>query len=325
MTNNRANVEWVSITDILPNPLNPRKNDAIKTEEMQAIIKKRGWEIPLTVYKKGKMYVVLAGHRRLYAARTAKIKELPVFVVSAPSTHQEEIERIASLQSGQVDWTPFEWARFTYERWIAWGQPGITKFAKDINLKVSTVENYISVLNYYPMHEIEAGLKGGYLSITTLRALVDWLRALEKHHPDMVSALTIDMIRKAMIDKATSRTLNREVLRRLDFIAKADDELLKEFIFSKEMTLEAAMLRIDLDIKKKSFHGTLVSLGMLRKNVTKIEIKSKDQAQALYNMLEEIKLSVGEKMRHVESQYPEIRKEQELNTFLRTNRQMSKK
>lgn len=69
----------VPTSNVFPNPLNPRKNDGIDTEEMQSIITKRGWEEPLSAYKKNEdsdYYVLLAGHRRLFAANKAGIKHV---------------------------------------------------------------------------------------------------------------------------------------------------------------------------------------------------------------------------------------------------------
>lgn len=311
MKNNRAIVEWASIEEVLPNPLNPRKNDAIKTEEMQAIIKKRGWEEPLTVYRKGKMYVVLAGHRRLFAARSAGVKQIPVFIVDSPATHQEEIERIASLQSGRVDWTAFEWARFTYERWVAWGQPNIKTFAKEINLNTGAVEAYISVLSYFPLPEIEAGLKFGGYNISVLESLVHWIRSLKKHHPQLVNDLTEEMVRKVMLDKITEKSVSRDLLRRTEFISKADSNFIKEFLLSRQMKLEEAMLKLDIDAKKKSFHGSLVSIGALKKSLVNINPKTDDQVGKAVDTLLELQKSIESKLKELERTNAKIVKEKQ--------------
>lgn len=301
----RANVQWVSINEVIPNPLNPRKNDAIRTEEMQGIIKKRGWEEPLTVYKKGQMYVVLAGHRRLYAARQAKVKELPVFVVETPKTHQEEIERIASLQSGRVDWTPFEWAKFTYERWVAWGQPNLRSFAKEINLTFHQVKNYVTVLNYFPIYEIEAGLKNGALTLSALEALHDWISSLKKYHPQLVEALTEDMVRKVMIEKLESKLATRETLRRTEFLSKADAELIKEFILTK-FPMQVALDRVNIDLNKKSFHGSIISISMLRNTVKEIAPVTGDEASKAFDSLLALKESIDIKVKEIVDKNPEL-------------------
>jgi ParB family transcriptional regulator, chromosome partitioning protein len=307
--NNRAIVEWVSIGDIIPNPLNPRKNDAIRSSEIQAIINKRGWEVPLTAYKKGSIYVLLAGHRRLYAAKKAGIKQIPVYSVDAPKDHQEEIERIASLQSGQVDWTSFEWGKFTYERWIAWDKPALTPFSKSIGLKLSSVKSYIAVFDYYPLHEIESGLKMGSLNFTSLHLLVGWLKSLEIHHHSLVQTLSIDMIRKVMIDKMASKKIPKAAgLSNKEFITRADDNLLREFIMNKNMSLDEALVRVDIDLNRKTFHGKLISLGITRKTVKSLDPRSTAQAKNSLKILQDMEGDIQSKIAELKNKYPDAAK-----------------
>lgn len=302
---NRANVEWVSINEVLPNPLNPRKDDAVKTEEMQHIIKQRGWEEPLTVYPKGKMFVLLSGHRRYFAARQAGIKQVPVYVVDAPTSHQNEIERIASLQSGRVDWTSFEWARFTYERWIAWGSPAINAFAKQINLPKRNVEAYVQVLDYFPMDEIQAGLKSNRYSIFTLHELWRWMRDLRREHPELVETMTEEMIRKTMLDKVEQKLTSKESMRKLEFLAMVPSDALKEWLLSKGVHFEQFMENNDFDVKEKSFQGSIVSMGWAKKNVKAVNPKTKDQAIRTVESLEELKKQIDQQLKVIERKFPE--------------------
>lgn len=302
---NRANVEWVNISEVLPNPLNPRKDDAVKTEEMQAIIKQRGWEEPLTVYRKGKMYVLLSGHRRYFAARQAGIKQVPVFITEAPTSHQNEIERIASLQSGRVDWTAFEWARFTYERWIAWGQPPINAFAKQINLAKRNVEAYVQVLDYFPMDEIQAGLKSNRYSIFTLHELWRWMRDLRIEHPVLVGEMTEEMIRKTMLDKVEQKLTSKESLRKLEFLATVPSKNLKDWLLSKGIHLEQFMENNEFDVKEKSFQSSIISMGWAKKNIQAVSPKTKDQAVKSAEKLQELKKQIDEQLKVIERKFPE--------------------
>lgn len=302
--NKRADVIWVPIEQVLPNPLNPRKNDAIRTEEMQGIIKKRGWEEPLIAYKKGKMFVLLAGHRRLYAAREARVKEIPLFEVEAPKTHQEEIERIASLQSGRVDWTPFEWAKFTYERWVAWGQPPMNSFAKEINLPSSAIVTYIKVLHYFPIYEIEAGLKNGSLTFTALDVLYHWMSALKSSHPAVVEALTEEMIRKVMVEKIELKLATRESMRRTSYLRKADDNQVKEFLLTR-INLEIAMEKVNISMTKKTFHGSMVSINSLKSNVANLNPTTESEIEKAFESLKALKDSIDNKLKDIERKNPE--------------------
>lgn len=302
---NRANVEWVRLTEVLPNPLNPRKDDSVQTELMQQIIKSKGWEEPLTVYKKGRTYVLLSGHRRYYAATQAGIKQIPVFVVEAPKSHQDEIERIASLQSGRVDWTPLEWARFTYERWIAWGQPHPTSFAKKINLDRRQVANYIEILSFFPLDEIQGGLKTKRYTLSALKDLCSWIKAVIKCHPNLVEELSEDIVRRVMLDKLENKLVSAETLRRVEFVGYISSEYLRRFLLDKDLNLEQCMENVQYDIKAKSFHGSLVSMGWAKKNVKTVMPKTEEQAIKSVEVLAELKRQIEQQLLDIEKKFPD--------------------
>lgn len=304
--NTRAHSEWVDINSVVPNPLNPRKDDSVKTEELQGIIRSKGWEMPLTVYKKGNIYVLLSGHRRLYAARKAGVKDIPVFVVEAPKTHQEEVERIASAQLAQENWTALEWGRFTYERWLAWGRPGLKKFSKDIGISERTVESYIRVLDYFPMHEIEAGINQKLYSLSFLLDVVYWIKKLKEIKPSLMEDMTEDMIRRMMVDKLANKKVSKESLRKRHFIEKVKDNDLKRFLLDKELHLEELMAEYEFDVKEKSFHGQLVSMGYARKSVKNLNPKNKEEAKKAFETLKEIQESLTAQAQYLERKYPDV-------------------
>lgn len=72
-----SNLIMADIKDVIPNPLNPRTNNAIKTDEMQRVIKEKGWEVPITCYQRGEQYIILSGHRRWEAAKNYHIRRYP--------------------------------------------------------------------------------------------------------------------------------------------------------------------------------------------------------------------------------------------------------
>lgn len=300
-TASRPNVQWVPIEQVIPNPLNPRKNDAIKTEEMQAIILNRGWEIPLTVYKKGSFYVVLSGHRRLYAAKqTRTLREIPVYVTEAPENHQEEVERIASLQRGQVDWSPYEWAKFTFERWIAWGKPGMEAFSDKIGIGRRTVTEYIQVLQYFPRQEIETGLETKIYNMSTLANMVEFMKKLKSHKSVLVESMTEEMIRKTMLYKMEKKLISRDALRRAttELVPVVSDADFTEFLTTSNMDLQDLLDAYSIALKPaKTLHGRLVSIGIANKNIadTDIPYNAKEQ-EKLLNALEDIQKAVKKKI-----------------------------
>ena len=300
---NRGQVQWVNIHNVIPNPLNPRKNDAVKTAEMQAIIKKRGWEEPLTVYKKGNNYVVLAGHRRLHAAKQVGMKEIPIFQVEPPEDHAQELERIASLQSGRVNWTAYEWAQFVYNRWIAWNRPGVFKFAKEINLAPRTVERYIRVLEYFPRNEIEHSLLDRTFGIPMLFDLRNWILRLAETNPDVVNDLGEDLIRKTMLrklevpGKATSKAL-----RNIKFLKQVSDEDIREYLFDHEAELTAYQQQYHMydEDKYESIQGYAVAFGIIGKKINKLATDTDKEKEIALNGLEKLRERVENKIKELE-------------------------
>ena len=281
-------VKWVSMNRVIPNPMNPRKDNGIKTDEMQDIILKRGWEEPLTVYEQGKMYVLLAGHRRLYAAKKAGIKKVPIFIVERPNNDQEEIERIASLQAGRVDWTPFEWAKFTFDRWNAWGQPSIQSFAKQINIGAGSVKQYINVLSYFPHDEIFTRLQTKELTISSLDALSRWIVHLKKNKPDLIEAMGENLIRKTMLEKISRKKLNRDDLKNVEYTELAKEDDILEFLTDEDANLSSRLGYLGLKKNYRDFNGHLISIGLMEKRLPEIKPDTERQKEQALKALEEL-------------------------------------
>lgn len=302
---NRADVKWVPIDMVVPNPLNPRRNDAIKTEEMQEILRRRGWEEPITVYKKAKSYVILAGHRRRYAAKEAGMKEIPVYVVDAPENHQEEIERIASLQRGRVDWTPYEWAKFTYERWIAWGKPAFSAFAKVMHMDASRIKEYITVFEYYPRIEVEHKLENGSLNITNLAASANFIDKLEMYQPKIIEDMSKDLIRQTMVGKIERGLVGHRDFRG-NFLEVGSKEDIVAFLTSSTMTLREAQEPYGSTKKKDMFRSVTIRMGNISKDLQSLKGNNKKENEALYHNLNELMFSIKKKMKEIESMEPSV-------------------
>lgn len=296
---NRAQVAWVPIDRVIPNPLNPRRNDAVKSEEMRDIILRRGWEIPITAYKKGNIYVILAGHRRRFAAKVAGIKEVPVFEVEPPKNHQEEIERIASLQRGQVDWTSYEWAKFTYERWIAWNKPQMKEFSKMLNMTEKRVKEYITVFEYYPRNEVEHKLVNDSLNITNLSATAQWIEKLANYHPKLVEDMGKDLIRKTMIVKNERNQVGHRDFRG-NFLEKASDEDVMAFMTSPTMTLKEAQEPYMSEKPKDKFRSVNIRVANLSGDLLEVNVKTEKDKEALLKNLNELMFAIKKKAKELE-------------------------
>lgn len=294
----------VPTINVFPNTLNPRKNDSISQEEITSIIRKHGWEEPLTAYRKEEgsdLFVLLAGHRRLFAAKEAGIEEVPVYIVKKPETVIEEIERIGSLQSGRVNWSAYEWASYTYNLWIEWGKPAKNKFAKDISLSANAVTDYIAVMQYYPRTEIEEGLTKKELTVTGLAALAKWIKALDKFKPNLVQNLGEDMIRRIMIDKFANKKVSRDTLRNTDYCRQATQDDIKKFLTDKNMELEAQIGYLGLQQKYKDFNGHMISFGHMRNRIPEIKPETKHQQESAIETLEVTIKALQEKLNEIKA------------------------
>jgi ParB family chromosome partitioning protein len=95
------------ILSLRPNPLNPRGElDPAGLDDLADSIRAQGVLQPLLVTPGG---VVVAGHRRLAAARQAGLAEVPVMVRDLDRAQQQEIMLVENLQ--RQDLSPVEEAR----------------------------------------------------------------------------------------------------------------------------------------------------------------------------------------------------------------------
>ncbi|TBL76116.1 ParB/RepB/Spo0J family partition protein [Paenibacillus thalictri] len=236
---------WASINEIEPNPNNPRGNMALKTKEMQQIIKSKGWETGITCYEKDSKYIIMSGHRRYYAAKRLKIKELPVILVEAPKTLEEELKRLWSVQGGKEDWTDYEWAKHTYGMWIAWEKCSFEVLSKKMGKSNRWVAERIRIFEYYPHTEIEKGFIRGTLNVKVLYQLIGWLDKLSHHKPSLVALFGSDMIRATLLQKIGSKTVRVVDLKNERFIRESTEEQIKTFLQNSNTKLSDCLMGLD--------------------------------------------------------------------------------
>ncbi len=91
-----SSTETRPVNDLRPNPLNPRGELHVAgLDELADSIRAQGVLQPLLVTPGG---VVVAGHRRLAAARLAGLSEVPVVVRDLDAVQQQEIMLVENLQ-----------------------------------------------------------------------------------------------------------------------------------------------------------------------------------------------------------------------------------
>jgi ParB family chromosome partitioning protein len=104
----------VQVNDIDPNPVQPRRVfEAEPLHELAQSIRANGIIQPLVVRRQGDRLQLVAGERRLRAAKLAGLQEVPVVVQDVPDSRLLEITLIENVQ--REDLNPIE-AAIAFER-----------------------------------------------------------------------------------------------------------------------------------------------------------------------------------------------------------------
>ena len=138
----------LSLSDIIPNKYQPRKNfDEENLEELSNSIKERGVIQPIIVRKSNSdnsKYEIIAGERRWLAARKAGLHEIPVVITEADDLKSLEFAIVENVQ--RHDLNPLEEAQ-GYKRLIdefSYDQEKVSKF---IGKSRSYITNSLRLLN----------------------------------------------------------------------------------------------------------------------------------------------------------------------------------
>jgi len=167
-----ANVDriWhIPLTDISPNPDQPRKNFShAEMEHLVVSVKTHGIMQPITVTEKDDGgYEIIAGERRYRAATIAELPTIPAMVRSATDQEKLELGLIENIQ--RQDLNPIEEA-FAYKRLS--DEFGLTQqhISEQVGKSRSLIANTIRLLDL--PYEIQKGLIDGNISVGKARALL---------------------------------------------------------------------------------------------------------------------------------------------------------
>lgn len=286
----KKNFDWINVELISASPSNPRKDLAVNTEQLQETLTSKGWEEPVTCYKKGGFYILLAGHRRWNAAKQLGHQKIPVFIVDAPANTAEEKDRLGSLQSVQVEWSPYETAKNIYDRWIYAGGIAYKEFAKKIGVSESKIAAKIRVYKYYLRVEIEDKLSNGMYSISMLDYILTWIKRLGQYHPDFVNSIGEEFVRKQMLTKYENRCFNSQIVKDRMFVCNATPEEIFSFLSDTTKTLRQSEIELTIRQAKKERNNRKI-YGLLdesKETFKKIECRDRKEAQQLMGMLDEL-------------------------------------
>lgn len=164
-----ANLQ-IDINSIDGNPFQPRTRFDIQTlEELAASIRQVGIVVPLTVRETGDgRYQLIAGERRLRAARMAGLTHVPAYVRTADDTAMLEMALVENIQREDLDAVE---VAITYQRLIEECSLTQEQLSDRVGKQRSTVSNYLRLLRLPA--EIQLGIRNGNLSMGHARTLIN--------------------------------------------------------------------------------------------------------------------------------------------------------
>ncbi|MFM7291121.1 MAG: ParB/RepB/Spo0J family partition protein [Planctomycetia bacterium] len=151
-----------------PNPWQPRSivNDT-DLVELANSLREHGLVQPIVVRAYGDRYQLIAGQRRLFAARRLGWGSVPVRVLEVDDRQMSEIAIVENLQRRDLD--PLEKAASFKQYLAAWGGTQ-DELAKRLSIDRSTVANLIRLLELPA--SVQQRLRSGGISMGHARALL---------------------------------------------------------------------------------------------------------------------------------------------------------
>jgi ParB family chromosome partitioning protein len=159
----------ISVDAIDSNPFQPRTSfDEQALDELAASIRKLGIVQPLTVRETGTgRYQLIAGERRLRAARKAGLTRVPAYIRTADDQAMLELALVENIQREDLD--AIEVA-ISFQRLIEECKVTQEELSERVGKQRSTVTNYLRLLKLPA--EIQLGIKNKQLMMGHARTLI---------------------------------------------------------------------------------------------------------------------------------------------------------
>jgi len=160
----------ISIDSIDGNPFQPRSHfDEQALEELAGSIRKLGIVQPLTVRETGNgRYQLIAGERRLRAARLAGLTHVPAFIRTADDQAMLELALVENIQREDLD--AIEVA-ISFQRLIEECRLTQEELSDRVGKQRSTISNYLRLLRLPA--EIQLGIRNKHVMMGHARTLVN--------------------------------------------------------------------------------------------------------------------------------------------------------
>ncbi len=159
----------IDVNFIKPNPYQPREDfSEEQLIELKNSIREKGIIQPVTVRKVNDGYELIAGERRLRAAKEIGIEKIPAYILSVYG--KEELLEISIIENIQrTDLNPIELAK-SYKRLIDECNLNQQDLAKKVSVDRSTIANLLRLLKL--PDEVRESLKRGEITTGHARTLI---------------------------------------------------------------------------------------------------------------------------------------------------------
>ena len=160
----------ISVDSIDGNPYQPRSSfDEQAMEELASSIRKLGIVQPLTVRESGTgRYQLIAGERRLRAAKLAGLTHVPAYIRTADDQAMLELALVENIQREDLDAVE---VAISFQRLIEECRLTQEQLSERVGKQRSTVANYLRLLKLPA--EIQLGIRNKHLSMGHARTLVN--------------------------------------------------------------------------------------------------------------------------------------------------------
>ena len=251
----------MDVESLTPNLFQPRKNfDKEKMEELKGSIKKHGIIQPIVVRKIANGYEIVAGERRLKAAKEIGLKKIPAIIKSINNEKSLEIALVENIQ--REDLNPVEQAN-AFKRLIDEFKLTQQELAEATGKSRALVTNTIRLLKLNP--EIQKNISEGKISFG---------------HAKLLLSIEDEEVQKAVCDRIIANDLS---VRDTERLIKNIEKVQKKQFKVKNITIERFP---EVEGKLRDILGTKISiLYDGKKGNISIEFYSKEDLRRIAGLL----------------------------------------
>ncbi len=251
----------MDIESLTPNLFQPRKDfNKEKMEELKGSIKRHGIIQPIVVRKIANGYEIVAGERRLKAAKEIGLKKIPAIIKSINNEKSLEIALVENIQ--REDLNPVEQAN-AFKRLIDEFKLTQQELAEATGKSRALVTNTIRLLKLNP--EIQKNISEGKISFG---------------HAKLLLSIEDEEVQKAVCDRIIANDLS---VRDTERLIKNIEKVQKKQFKVKNITIERFP---EVEGKLRDILGTKISiLYDGKKGNISIEFYSKEDLRRIAGLL----------------------------------------